>query len=113
MEKTCEKRVRAVASSREMVDYVCDQLRGAGTVTARRMFGEWGLFCGGVYFGCVCDNQLFIKPTATNVDLLERPEPMAPYEGARPYWLIEDLEDREGLAALVKRTCAELPKKRR
>ena len=71
-----------MASSKEMVDYVCDQLSGAGEIRAKRMFGEWGLYCGGVYFGCVCDNQLFIKPTATNVDLLARPEPAAPYEGA-------------------------------
>ena len=54
-----------MASSKEMVDYVCDQLSGAGEIRAKRMFGEWGLYCGGVYFGCVCDNQLFIKPTAT------------------------------------------------
>ena len=58
--------------------------------------------------GCVCDNQLFIKPTATNVDLLARPEPAAPYEGAKPCWRIEDLEDRKTLASLVERTCAEL-----
>ena len=97
-----------MASSKEMGDYVCDQLSGAGEIRAKRMFGEWGLYCGGVYFGCVCDNQLFIKPTATNVDLLARPEPAAPYEGAKPCWRIEDLEDRKTLASLVERTCAEL-----
>ena len=102
-----------MASSRELVDYVCEQLSGAGEITARKMFGEWGLFCRGVYFGCICGGQLFIKPTATNVDLLERPEPMAPYEGARPCWRIEELEDRERLAALVERTCAELANTKR
>ena len=42
-----------MASSKEMVDYVCDQLSGAGEIRAKRMFGEWGLYCGGVYFGCL------------------------------------------------------------
>lgn len=102
-----------MASSKEMADYVCDQLKYAGEITCKKMFGEFGLYCGGLYFGCICDNQLFIKPTATNVDLLDRPEPVPPYEGAKPCWLIGDLEDRDKLAALVLRTCAELPKGRR
>lgn len=97
-----------MASSKEMVDYVCDQLSGAGEILTKRMFGEWGLYRGGVYFGCVCGNQLFINPTANNVDPLAHPEPAAPYEGAKPCWRIGDLEGREALAALVERTCAEL-----
>ena len=101
-----------MASSKEMADCICDQLSGAGEITYKKMFGEFGLYCDGVYFGCISDNQLFIKPTATNVELLEHPEPAPPYEGAKPCWLIEDLEDRAGLKALVERTCAELPRKK-
>ena len=97
-----------MASSKEMADYVCEQLQDAGTITYKKMFGEFGLYCGGIYFGCICDNQLFIKPTATNVDLLRDPTPAAPYEGAKPCWLIADPEDRAALTALVQRTCAEL-----
>lgn len=100
-----------MASSKEMLEYVCEQLSGAGEITCKKMFGEWGLYWQGIYFGCVCDNQLFIKPTATNVDLLAHPEPVPPYEGAKPCWLIDDLEDRDLLAELVLRTCAELPPK--
>ena len=101
-----------MAPTRDMADYLCDQLRDAGEIRCKKMFGEFGLYCDGIYFGCICDNQLFIKPTATNVELLEHPEPAAPYEGAKPCWRIEDLEDREGLCALVRRTCAELPRKK-
>ena len=63
-----------MVSSKEMADYVCDQLSGAGEITYKKMFGEFGLYCDGIYFGCISDNQLFIKPTATNVELLEHPE---------------------------------------
>ena len=75
-----------MASTRDMADYLCDQLRDAGEIRCKKMFGEFGLYCDGIYFGCICDNQLFIKPTATNVELLEHPEPAAPYEGAKPCW---------------------------
>ena len=102
-----------MASTKDMADYVCDQLSGAGEITTKKMFGEYGLFCNGIYFGCICDNQLFIKPTATNVDLLDNPTPQAPYEGAKPCWLIEDLENRKALCALVVRTCMELPQPKR
>ncbi len=101
-----------MASSKDMLEYVCAQLSGAGEITYKKMFGEWGLYCRGIYFGCVCNNQLFIKPTATNVELLVRPEPAPPCEGGKPYWLIDDLEDRDLLAELVLRTCAELPPKK-
>ena len=80
-----------MAPTRDMADYLCDQLRDAGEIRCKKMFGEFGLYCDGIYFGCICDNQLFIKPTATNVELLEHPE---------------------GLCALVRRTCAELPRKK-
>lgn len=102
-----------MASTKDMVEYVCAQLGGAGEITFKKMFGEYGLYCDGVYFGSVCDNQLFIKPTASNADLLQSPDPVPPYQGAKPCWRIEDLEDRELLARLVQRTCAELGKKKK
>ncbi len=81
----------------------------AGGNRAKRMFGEWVCTAAGVYFGCVCDNQLFIKPTATNVDLLARRSQRHPMREQKPCWRIEDLEeDRKTLASLVERTCAEL-----
>ena len=52
-----------MASHPDFVDFVADQLRDAGTIRSRRMFGEYGLFCDGVFFGVICDDQFFVKIT--------------------------------------------------
>lgn len=50
-----------MASHQDFVDYVAEQLREAGTICSRKMFGEYGLFCDGVFFAVICGDQLFIN----------------------------------------------------
>ena len=50
-----------MASHQDFVDYVAEQLREAGTIRSRKMFGEYGLFCDGVFFAVICDDQLFCQ----------------------------------------------------
>ena len=98
-----------MASSAGFVAYVAEQLQGAGVITYRKMFGEYGFYCNGKFFACVCDNQLFVKITEAGGELLKDPQTAPPYEGAKPYFLITDLEDRERLHRLAAVTCAALP----
>ena len=81
-----------MASHPDFVAYVVEQLREAGAIRSRKMFGEYGLFCDGIFFAVICDDQLFVKLTpqgeATFPDLPKAP----PYEGARDYILVEDPE---------------------
>ena len=105
-----------MASHADFVDYVADQMQQAGAIRSRRMFGEYGLYCDGVFFSVICGDQLFVKITpagqAAFPDLPKAP----PYEGARDYFLVEDVEDREQLAKLVRVTCEaqkNLPQKKR
>jgi len=98
-----------MASTKEFVAFVAEQLLDAGQITYRRMFGEYGLYCNGKFFAVICDNQLFVKVTeaarARFPDL-----PLAPpYEGAKPYFLIEDLDNRLLLAELTAITWENLP----
>ncbi len=97
-----------MASSAEYVEYVAGQLSGAGAITYRKLFGEYGIYCDGKFFGTVEDNQLYLKITQAGYDLLPRAEVVSPREGAS-FFLIEELEDREFLARLVRRTCELLP----
>ena len=100
-----------MASSLEFVQYVAEQLRDAGEITYRKMFGEYGLYCDGKIFALICDDQLFVKITeagrraAAAQELSEAP----PYEGAKPYFLIEDMEACEFLTEFVMETCRALP----
>lgn len=98
-----------MASSREFVDYVCDRLASAGHIHARKMFGEYGIYCEGKYFGLVCDDRFLVKITEGGERLMPDCPRGIPYEGARKAFLIEGLEDAEFLAQLVRITCAELP----
>ena len=52
-----------MASHPDFVDYVAEQLREAGTIRSRKMFGEYGLYCDDVFFAVICDDQLFVKIT--------------------------------------------------
>lgn len=97
-----------MASSKQFVDYLCDQMAPAGVYT-KRMFGEYGLYCGGVYFACVCDDTLFIKPTAAGRALLPGCPERPPYEGAKPCLVVEEVENAQLLCQLAQATCAQLP----
>lgn len=105
-----------MASHPDFVAYVVEQLRETGAVRSRKMFGEYGLFCDGIFFAVICDDQLFVKLTpqgeATFPDLPKAP----PYAGAKDYLLIEDVDDQDLLTTLVRVTCLALqnrPSKRR
>lgn len=99
-----------MASDPEFVEYVCDQITNAGTISFRKMFGDYAIYCNGKVIALVCDNQLFIKPTTGGRALIGSAVEAPPYPGAKPYFLIEDrLDDREWVSDLVRATEAEIP----
>jgi len=101
-----------MSSSPEYVEYVVEQLASAGDITCRKMFGDYGIYCDGKFFACICDNQFFVKITEDGKRFTPDCETAPPYEGAKPYFLIEDLDDREYLDELTQITCAALPVKK-
>ena len=99
-----------MATDKEFVDFVLDQIDNAGEVSAKKMFGEWGVFSNGKIFALICNSKLYIKPTEAGRAFIENPVEAPPYEGAKPSFLIEDkLEDREWLSHLVRISLEELP----
>ena len=100
-----------MASSLSYVEFLMEQLSGAGTITFRRMFGEYGLYCDGKYFACVCDDRLLVKITPAGEALLPDCPRGVPYEGGGEM-LLPDVEDRELLTALSRVICAALPEKK-
>ena len=71
-----------MASSKEFVKYIADQLSGAGEITYRKMFGEYGMYCNGKIFALICDDQLFVKITEAGRNFWPELEEAPPYEGA-------------------------------
>ena len=100
-----------MASRQSTVDFVLEQCAAAGTVRARKMFGEYGIYCGAKFVAVVCDDQLFVKPTAGGRAAASNCPEGVPFPGAKPWLLVpgDRCEEREWLAALIRATADELP----
>jgi TfoX/Sxy family transcriptional regulator of competence genes len=99
-----------MASDLSFVEFIIDQMREAGTIAYRKMFGEYAVYCDDKVVALICDNQLFVKATdagrAFIVDVVEA----CAYPGAKPSFLIEDkFEDREWISNLIRITCDAIP----
>ena len=99
-----------MASDQKFVDFITDQIKRAGEITAKKMFGEYGIYSDGILFGLICDNKLFIKPAKSGREFIGEVVESPPYPGAKPSFLIEDkIEDSEWLSKLVRISIKELP----
>lgn len=99
-----------MATDQDFVDFVVDQMNGAGGISYRKMFGEYAVYADTKVIALICNDRLFIKPTDGGRAFIGRVDEAPPYPGAKPYFLIEEqLEDREWLSELVRITAAEVP----
>ena len=99
-----------MATSAQTVDFFLEQAAESG-VTARKMFGEYGIFAEGRMVAMLCDDALFVRPLPEAAAWIGAPEEGLPYPGAKPQFRIApDLwEDRDWLAGLMRVMAAALP----
>jgi TfoX/Sxy family transcriptional regulator of competence genes len=98
-----------MGSDKDFISFVCEQLRGAGEISSRRMFGEAAIYLQDKVVGLVCDNQLFVKPTEAGRAKVGVPLEAPPFPGASNWFLLADLDDPEFLADLIRATADALP----
>jgi DNA transformation protein len=100
-----------MSTSASTMDYLIDQLRAAGPVSCRRMFGEYCLYFDARPVGLVCDDQLYLKPTPIGRSLMREEREGFPFPGATAHLLItaDDWDDRQWLCQLVRATFEGLP----
>lgn len=100
-----------MASRQETVDYIIEQIETAGDVSAKKMFGEYGIYCDGKMVASVFDDTFFIKPTTEGRAFAGDLEEGPPYPGAKPQLIIpgDRLEDRDWVTELIRLTTAALP----
>ena len=98
-----------MASNIDFVQYIADQCSGAVEITVTKMFGDYGINCDGIIFGLICDSCFYLKPTDAGRALLRNVDLRPPYDGAKDYFFIDDVDDREYLSALVRETSKALP----
>ncbi len=101
-----------MATSQRTIDFLLDQLDTVPGVRARKMFGEYTLYCDEKVVALVCDDQLFVKITGPGKVLIgKRYAEGFAYPGAKASILVGagDLDDHERLAELIRITAAALP----
>lgn len=91
-----------MSSTKEYRDYILEQLANVPDVSCRPMMGEFLLYSAGVLFGGIYDDRLLVKITPTNAKYGMREE--LPYDGARPMYLVDDIDDREAVAKIIQAT---------
>ena len=97
-----------MATSKEYKDFILEQLNLLDNITCKSMMGEYLLYYNGVLFGGIYDNRLLVKRVDTNKKY--NMEEQIPYEGAKPMYLIEDVDNKELLKEIIIETCKELTK---
>lgn len=102
-----------MASSREYLDFILEQLSGVEGITWRAMMGEYILYCRGRIFGGIYDDRFLVKPTKSALALMPDAEPELPYEGAKEMLAVDNVDSREFLTRLVTAMAEELPAPKR
>ena len=101
-----------MASSKEYLDFVLEQLSLSDSVSFRAMMGEYVIYCKGKVIGGIYDDRLLLKPTETALRLLREaglePQTEQPYEGAKEQLLV-DVDRRELLCRMVAGIADDLP----
>ena len=98
-----------MASSREYLDFILEQLSLLDGVTCRAMMGEYVIYYRGKVAGGIYDDRFLVKPTPAAAAKMPDAALELPYEGGKPMLLVDDVDDREFLRELFEAMYAELP----
>lgn len=98
-----------MASSKDYLEYVLEQLSKAGDVTSRAMMSEYILYFRGKVIGGIYDNRFLVKPVQAARNMMPDAPEELPYDGAKPMLMVESIEDREFLKELFEAMYDELP----
>ena len=98
-----------MASSKEYLDFIIEQLSALPDITYRAMMGEYIIYYRGKIIGGIYDNRLLIKPTASASKIIKNAKMEIPYDGAKPMIMIDDIENQKFLIELFNAIYPELP----
>ena len=98
-----------MATSREYLGFVLEQLSGLEEITYRQIMGEYIIYYRGKIAAYVCDDRLLIKPVETARKMMPDAVYEPPYEGAKDMLLVENVDSAEYLTGLFEAIYEELP----
>ena len=98
-----------MASSKDYLEYILDQLSELDDISYRAMMGEYIIYYRGKVVGGIFDDRFLVKPVKSAVAMMPDADMELPYEGAKKMLLVDDVENREFLYELLEMMYDELP----
>ena len=98
-----------MASSREYLDFILEQLSDLDDITCRAMMGEYIIYYRGKIIGGIYDDRFLVKPVKSAAAMMPEAEMVLPYEGAKKMLLVDDVDNKEFLKELLEAMYPELP----
>ena len=97
-----------MASSKDYLEYILDQLSGLDDISYRAMMGEYIIYYRGKVVGGIYDDRFLVKPAKAAMAMMPDADTELPYEGAKEMLLVDTLEDRKFLRELLEAMYDEL-----
>lgn len=98
-----------MASSKEYLDFIMEQLSGLKDITYRAMMGEYIIYYRGKIVGGIYDDRFLVKPVESAKELMPNATYEHPYEGAKEMLLVDEIDNRKFLEKLLNAMYDELP----
>ncbi len=98
-----------MASSKEYLNFILEQLSELDDVSYRAMMGEYIIYYHGKVIGGIYDDRFLVKPTKSAVAMMPNAEMELPYDGAKQMLLVDDVDNKEFLRELLEAMHSELP----
>lgn len=98
-----------MATSKEFLAFILDQLADLEDISHRMMMGEYIIYYKGKIAAYLCDDMFLVKPVPAAHKLIPEAPMQPPYEGAKEMILVEDVDDEEFLTELFEAIYPELP----
>ena len=98
-----------MASSKEYLEFILDQLSGLDEISYKSMMGEYIIYYRGKIAGGIYDDRFLVRPVKAAKDRMPEAEMELPYEGAKEMLLVDNVENREFLRDLLEAMYDELP----
>ena len=102
-----------MATSKEYMDFVSDQLAELEGITVKSMMGEYIIYYHGKIVAYLCDNRFLVKPVPSAVKMMPDAKFESPYDGAKDMLLVENVDDKDFLTELFETMYDELPMPRK
>ena len=98
-----------MASSKEYLDFILEQLSDLDEVSHRAMMGEYIIYYRGKVVGGIYDDRFLVKPTKSAAAMMPNADVELPYDGAKEMLLVDNVDNKDFLRELLEAMYAELP----